>query len=383
MSVFINGYNTLIFNVLLTLVFLIYVDIFVPVVYRAFKENHATKWTALLDVILIFVISILNVIRTPDGSFFIPFPVNHFAVVFAGGWVVVLVISTKVGRTKTEEFNKQLSQGLDKAIKNGENIEIHNFNYHKEINRKLVHLLSMLYILTFVLCTPLFNLLYKGIYLNYPQRAVWEEYYNFYVLGSGQYPVEVAFCITMLVFIGSFWVVADGEIMRLRSPDKPFILKRTLQKTRRVSETNTFGAHISMIIALTFAGMVLYYTPAYRPQGLMALAATISVTSLGDMMAALIGRKFGVKKWKFNKDKSYAGSLAGSMITFIMSYIFVGPILAIISVLVFLFTDIVLSKVKLSDNLTTPLILSVVYRALIFLVMPPIPFDWFLIPVTM
>jgi dolichol kinase len=382
MSVFINGFNTLIFNVLLTIILLIYFYMFIPIVHRAFKENHKNKWTTLINVLLIFIISILNVIRTPDDSFFLPFPLNHFAVVFAGGYIVAIVVSTKVGKTKNEQFNTQLTSGLDKAVQNGENISTLNFNYRKEFNRKLIHMLSMLYIVAFVVCTPLFNLLFNSIYINGPQRAGWEEYYNFYVLGSGQFPIEVAFSVTIFVLIGSFWVVADGEIMRLRSPEKPFLLKKTLQKTRRVSETKTFGAHISMILALILAGMILYYTPSYRPQGLAAFAATISTTSLGDMMAALIGRKFGHKKWKFNKDKSYAGSFAGAMTTFIMSYIFVGEILAIVAVIVFLFTDLALAKVNLSDNLTTPIILAVVYRILIFLVASPIPYDWFLIPVT-
>ncbi|MHA1341087.1 MAG: hypothetical protein ACTSO2_14025 [Promethearchaeota archaeon] len=376
---FVYGFNTQLFSILLGGFLLFYAYMILPVIIRSFKQNERNKWTSLFSIFLIITSAILFMIPLPDGAYIIPYPISYFALVWMGAWSVVVLISTKLGKTKDESYNKELINGIEKTAKSGGTIDIHNFSYKKEIYRKMIHLCSTLYILAYILAYPIFKFVFEGLYISNPVRAGWEEYINIYVLGSTASPFESAIAVTFLGLLGSFFVQIDAEIGRLRSPHTPFILKKTLQRTRRVIEVNTFGAHIAMVSAFIFSLILLVYDPKWRPQGTNAFVAVVLVSALSDMMAALIGRKFGKKKVFINKDKSYVGCVAGSIFAFACSYPFIGLPLAIITVLIILFNDLILSKINLSDNLTNPLILAITYKLLIFLIQPSIPLDWFLL----
>lgn len=293
--------------------------------------------------------------------------------------MIIVAASTKLGKTTDESYDEELLDGVEETEKNGGTVDIHNFDYTMELRRKLVHMASVLYLLAIVLVTPIFDLVFTYVYEINPSRCGWEEFFNVYMLGSGEDIVTSAFACVMLGFLGSFFVQIDAEITRLRSPETPFLLKKTLQKTRRVTETKTFGAHISIVVAFMIATFILYWTPAYRYQGLNALCATVATSSLADMMAALAGRKWGKTKVRINRDKSYVGCFAGGLTAFLTSMPFVGVPLAIITVIAFLFNDLILAKINLSDNLTNPLVLGIIYRLLIFMVAPMLPTNWFLI----
>ena len=376
---FIYGFNTKLFSVLLGVFLLFYAYIIWPVIIRAFKLNEKNKWTALFTISLLTVFGILVMIPLKDSSYIIPYPINYFALVFMGAWLLVVAISTKIGKTKDESYNYDLKKGIEKTAQDGGTIDIHNFSYKKEIYRKIIHLCSTLYIIAYVVAIPIFKFIFENIYLTNPVRSGWEEYNNMFVLGSEIHPFETIIAITFLGLLGSFFVQIDAEISRLRSPNTPFILKKTLQKTRRVTEINIFGAHIPMVVAFMFSLFLLTFDPKWRMQGVNAFAAVVFVSALGDLMAALIGRKFGKKKVKINKDKSYAGCSAGVFFSILGSFPFVGVPLSIITMIIFLFNDLILSRINLSDNLTNPLLLAFTYRCLIFLVQPIIPMNWFVI----
>jgi dolichol kinase len=370
MAEFIYEINSILFNYLIIVLVSIYLIMMIPVIKRCFSQDLKPKWNTLIAMSLIVLSSILGCIPTPDGQYIVPYPVNYFVIVFASAVGLLFAASTLFGRTKNENYDRKLMEGIDQAASAGESIEIHNFNYHKEIQRKLIHLGSAAYSLVFIITPLVFGAIFLGLYKINPQSYVFEEYNNFYILGSGEQAAASAFAVLMLTLYGTFAVTGTAEIMRLRSPQTPFLMKKTLQVTRRVTETKTFGAHISIIIGFMIAAYVLFYDPAYRTDGAFAMSAVILVSCLADMLAALFGRKFGKKKWPFNKGKSYVGSFAGSVAAFVSSVFFVGWFLAFITVIVFLTTDLLLGKVNLSDNLTTPIILGFTYRLLIQFIAP-------------
>ena len=90
------------------------------------------------------------------------------------------------------------------------------------------------------------------------------------------------------------------------------------------------------------------------------------------MFAALIGRRFGKHKWPIVKGKSFEGSIAGCVVGFISAMFFVGWFLALIGVLIFVFTDIALAKVEISDNASNPILMAIVFKLLIIFVDPMI-----------
>lgn len=375
----IYGFNTIFFNIIVAVIILIYAYLMFPIIKRGFKENIKQKWNNAISLFLLIIVSIMLILPEPDGDFILAYPVNYYIIFFTGAWCLVTVISTKIGKERDEyKYNKVLLSGIEQAASGGATLEIHNFGYERELHRKMVHVMSSLYLLGILLPTVALPLVFKYGYAINPGLFSWEEYYNSFLMGSTSGAVvETSFIGLFLALIGSFVVQMNGEIMRLRMPNKPFILKHTLQKTRRATEARTFGAHVSIVIGFMIAAIILGYSPAWRYQGLNAMVAVILVSALADMIAALIGRRWGKIKWKINKDKSYIGSIAGSLIAFFGSVFFVGWLLAIVTVGVFIFTDIVLAKINLSDNLTTPIILAIIFRIMISFVHPLLPFNWF------
>ena len=375
------GTNSIIFNYILMAMILIHVILMVPVLKREYKYKVNGRISNTIATILIVVIAIFLIIPYPDGGYLMPYPVNYFAVVFGSAWLGVVAISMKVARKRDEEeYNKKLLAGLHEAASGGATLEIHNFSYRNELLRKAVHLMSSMYLLAFILTALIFSLIFNNIYAVHPERYLKEEYWNVFILSNKEVnPMKSEISILLLALIGSFFVQNTGEIMRLRSPDKNFILKRTLQKTRRATESYIFGAHIDIVVGFTFSSIILVFSPTWRYNGIMGIFALVLTSCLADMSMALFGRKWGTKKWKINKDKSYVGSAAGMIVAFLTSFLFVGWFLAIITTLVVLFNDLIIAKYKISDNLSNPVVLGIVYRLLIFMVNPLLPRFWYIV----
>jgi len=169
-----------------------------------------------------------------------------------------------------------------------------------------------------------------------------------------------------------FWYNADADIMRLRFNKYDFLFKRMFQITRRPTEINDISASVLLLLSLATAAIILTYGSANRIAGIYAQMAVICISVLSDMFAALIGRKWGKHKWPIVKGKSFEGSIAGFLIGFFTAALFIGWFLALIGALIFIFTDIALAKVKISDNVSNPILLAIVFKLLIGFVDPMI-----------
>jgi dolichol kinase len=185
------------------------------------------------------------------------------------------------------------------------------------------------------------------------------------------------FFMLLCLFMGNI----NMEIIRLRFKNHNFILRKSLQKTRRPTEINDLSASVLLLLGLATSSLILTYTSNDRISGIYAQMAVISITVFSDMFAALIGRKWGKHKWPIVKGKSYEGSIAGFLIGFFSALLFVGPILALIGASIFVFTDIGLDKLKISDNASNPIILGIVFKIFIqfvnpILIKPPIVIIW-------
>ncbi|MHA1272619.1 MAG: hypothetical protein ACTSVV_16995 [Promethearchaeota archaeon] len=375
------GAETWFFSFTLSAILILYAIIFYPIVKRSFILKTKNRYNSALVIVLLIILAIFISLPFCDGGtfenpkFYLFMPMNYYAVVVAGGVLLVFVFFALFKKKTIDEdsYNRQLMQGID-VNKEISILSSQNFTTRQEMKRKLIHLLAILYIATWMLEPLVFygvGFLYDGIANTptkenlYNSRLLFEDKDVEIILLNG---LVVQFFMLICIFIGNFY----AEIMRLRFKEYAFPLKRTLQTTRRPTEIYDTSASILLLLGLAISSIILTYGKADRIAGVYAQMGVICIAVFSDMFAALIGRKWGKHKWKFVKGKSVEGTIAGFVAGFFTAIIFVGWILALIGSLIFMFTDLVLDKVKISDNALNPILISIAYKLLIFLVSPMI-----------
>lgn len=352
-----------------------------PTVRTAIRKNLTEKWSTLFSF-LFLICSALFLVIPFKNQFLLLFPFNFYVTFFGAIWAVIFRITNKLGKNTDEEVNITLLRGLSEVKTQGGNIHLHNFDLKREIHRKILHGLAVLYILGLFL-HGVYALLFRYTYACYPHRFSIEEYHNAYISISGFLPVKVGFIGLIMGLLGSFFVQIHMEILRLRSPKTPGILKKVLQETRRVTEVYTFSAHIPLIIGFITSTFFLYIHAIFLPQygfiSLMSACNVIVTASLADATACLIGRKFGKKYWSVNHEKTILGTLCGAIVALLVSSFFIGWFAGVITVTIFMIIDIFSNKIHITDNLFYPLVLSVIYSIFLPLFNPILSENWFFI----
>jgi len=352
-----------------------------PTVRNAMKLDLIEKWSTFLSFLVLIFCSILLILPF-NKQYLLVFPYNFFVCFFGAIWAVIFRITNQFGKNRSEDINKNLLQGFSQLQQQGGNVYLHNFDLHRELHRKILHALAVLYILGLLL-HGLFALVFKYTYRLHPEKFSLEEYHNAYFGVLGLLPVKAGFIGLVMGLIGSFFVQIHMEISRLNTPQLPGILKKVLQQTRRATEVHTFSAHIPLIIGFIASALCLYiysiFVPTYDYVALMSACSVILTASLADMVAAVIGRRYGRKKWRNNSDKTILGTLLGGFTAFGFSILFIGWLAGGITAIVFVLIDLFSNKIRISDNLFYPVILSIIYCAVLPFFTPLLPENWFFI----
>jgi dolichol kinase len=302
-------------------------------------------------------------------------PMSFYALVVAGTFLIIFFLYAMLGKQiKVDEsyddiFSNKANKNLDKSI-----LDTRNFSRRQEMKRKTIHMLAILYLAIWVVQPLIFYgvaILYRGI----ENTATAENFFNANYLFEDK-DIEVilrnGLITQFFMYLCVFWYNADAEIMRLRFKEYDYLFRKMVEATRRPTEVNDITASILLLLGLATSSIILTYGSADRIAGIYAQMAVICIAVLSDMFAALIGRKWGKHKWSFVKGKSIEGSVAGFLVGFISAMFFVGWFLALIGALIFVFTDIGLAKVNISDNASNPILLAIVFKILIGFVSPMI-----------
>jgi len=364
------------FNLLQVFCLCLYIYLMVPIVRRTFLEHHPNRYSNLALLVVLGSIAILYALPFSRWGFYAVYPISYWALVFVTAWALITLIGWKVLKPSSERAcNVMLEQGLEKTTI--DTIDTHNFGYAGEVRRKVLHVMALISLFAFAIGHMIFWLVNDYSFVTMQAMVTPTTLASMAWLDAQPTYIQGALIFNLGTF-GAFSVQANCEILRLRYPKVNFAFKRTLQKTRRASETRSFGAHLSLVPCFLLGAMILtYWTPdSMQYQGVMAIFAVVTVSALADMAAAMFGRRYGKHKWKFLKGKSIEGTLAGSLTAFLAAVVFVGPLLALVSMLVFNFTDIALARFRISDNLTNPLLLAITFRCLLFLCHPMITELW-------
>ncbi|HEY0090129.1 MAG TPA: phosphatidate cytidylyltransferase [Candidatus Lokiarchaeia archaeon] len=368
------GIESIFFSIAISVILIMYAILFLPIVKRSFKTNSKNKYNSLLVVLLIIFLAImLSLPLSATTRYYLYMPLNFYALVVAGALLLFFFVFAKLRKltTEEEEFNLKLSKGIDHT-KEKSILDTYNFTPKQEMKRKIVHLCTIFYLATWIFQPLIF---YGVVYLysNIENTTTFENYFNAHYLFEYK-DLEImlynGLITQFFMFLCIFWYNADAEIMRLRFNKYDFLFKKMLQITRRPTEINDISASILLLLALATSAIILTYDSANRIAGIYAQMAVICIAVLSDMFAALIGRKWGKHKWPFVKGKSFEGSIAGFLVGFLTATFFVGWFLALIGALIFVFTDIALAKVRISDNASNPILLAITFKILIIFVDP-------------
>jgi len=333
------GIESIFFNYAVFSILVIYMIAMVPITRRSFEIKDDYKWNNLALILIILAISIFLIIPY-NGNYIIYYPWTFFFVFFTGFWLLVLLIGSRFQNKNQKERSKK----------------------DNEYKRNLYHGMSYIYLIAF-LFAPLFNLLVISVP---PSLMGTEEYIqNSYNLMFVIDPIIGMLSFMVFIFIASFILQIDAELIRLNWPEANYPLKKVICDTCRENEKNIFAAHTLFIASCCLSVILLVFFAPSPSIALYAIYAAISISILADLFAALVGKKLGKHKWGFFPDKSIEGTLAGFIVGFIVGTLFIGVIGGLLGAIVFVITDIIIpKKYSIYDNILNPILISVIFALL-------------------
>ena len=118
-------------------------------------------------------------------------------------------------------------------------------------------------------------------------------------------------------------------------------------------EQDSYGTYLYFAIGHMFAAFI---SPP------MILFAILGISSISDLITSQIGIRYGKIRISWNKKKTWEGTMAGTLSTFLICLFFIGILWSLIFSIVYLILDIITNKpIKISDNLLIPIGCSIVY----------------------
>ncbi|GAB4320838.1 MAG: hypothetical protein Kow0069_24920 [Promethearchaeota archaeon] len=339
------------FTVLTSGATFLYAWLMLPIVRGAFKKRHEQRWNALALLLMDVSIGVILLVPTAATGLPLVHPLGWFFVVWCAFWVVMYFAYARY----VPPSKKTLAPPP----------QISKFTLRAEATRKSLHVLALLFLIPYSLSNFVFHYIWNYVYPPMAALSGPGNTANVQVIASNP-SMLVAHAMLVFILLCTFTIQADAEIVRLTWPNVNFPLRKTLHRNKRRSEVDGFAAHVYMSPAVLLGLLLLTWSPRWTELAAYCVVGVVLVTVFADMAAALVGRKWGNHKWRWLPNKSYEGSLAGMATSFACTVWFVGPLVAAVAALVFLFTDVPLSKLELSDNWTTPLFLSLAF----FLLLP-------------
>lgn len=112
-------------------------------------------------------------------------------------------------------------------------------------------------------------------------------------------------------------------------------------------EIKSYGTYLYFAVGQMFAAFIC-------PP--MVYFAILGMSGIGDLMTSQVGIRFGNKHIVWNKKKTWEGTIAGTITSFLICYMFVGLLWSIIFSICFMCIDLFTNKpLNVSDNLLIPI----------------------------
>jgi len=305
---------------------------------------------------------------------FLSFPWNGFMVFWIGMTLLFNLLFTTIIRMDIKKMERDEKNQFNKEGKNREKSILRRYirrmtredpyreeiPFRMELFRKSFHLMGFLIFLAFFgfMTIPPLTLLVNDSVITFINQI--EPAYNLLWGDLADFPYGFgAFLavreITMFGLIAALTFMIVSDIIRIVwGPEYSFFnfLSKSMLRNK---EKNAAGPQIYIITGFIFSYMLYMAGLIY----ISVFFAGILIACLSDASAALIGRKFGKHKVILrNKDiKSVEGFIAGVAVAYVIGFIFVGPIYAIMGAFVFFLIDYLPSVT--ADNILNPIFIPI------------------------
>ncbi|MHA1241092.1 MAG: hypothetical protein ACTSQU_09900 [Promethearchaeota archaeon] len=318
---------------------------------------------------------------------FFTYPYMGFMVWWIGIILVANLIFTTIirksmkkmrGETDTGEVEVKKDSILRRYIRKmtKENPYKDDIPFRMELIRKSFHLSGFLLLIAFfgfLALPPLTSLVNDGVITMIQQlepsyNFIWGELSN-YPFGFGEFQAVVE--ITMFALIGALAFAIVSDIIRIVWGPEYSIFNFLTKSMLRNKEKNAAGPQIYIITGFIFSYM-LYMAGIIH---IFVFFAGILIACLSDASAAIIGKKYGKHKVILRNEevKSVEGFVAGVVVAYIIGFVFVGPVYALMGAFIFFLTDYL--PAVTADNILNPIFIPIGIQFLVFLL--GLPIGWF------
>ena len=318
---------------------------------------------------------------------FFTYPYMGFMVWWIGMILVANLIFTTIirksikkmrGETDTSEVEVKKDSILRRYIRKmtKENPYKDDIPFKMELIRKSFHLSDLLLLIAFfgfLALPPLTSLVNDGVITMIQQlepsyNFIWGELSN-YPFGFGEFQAVVE--LTMFALIGALAFAIVSDIIRIVWGPEYSIFNFLTKSMLRNKEKNAAGPQIYIITGFIFSYM-LYMAGIIH---IFVFFAGILIACLSDASAAIIGKKYGKHKVILRNEevKSVEGFVAGVVVAYIIGFVFVGPVYALMGAFIFFLTDYL--PAVTADNILNPIFIPIGIQFLVFLL--GLPIGWF------
>lgn len=318
---------------------------------------------------------------------FFTYPFNGFMIwwitmILVANLIFTTIIRRSIKRMRVETDNSEAELKKESILRRyikkmtQENPYKDDIPFKMELIRKSFHLSGFLLLIAFfgfLALPPLTSLVNDGIITMIQQfepsyNFIWGDLSNYpFVFGDFQAVVE----ITMFALIGALAFVIVSDIIRIVWGPEYSIFNFLTKSMLRNKEKNAAGPQIYIITGFIFSYM-LYMAGIIN---IFVFFAGILIACLSDASAAIIGKRYGKHKIILRNEeiKSVEGFIAGVLVAYVIGFIFVGPIYAIMGALIFFLTDYL--PAVTADNILNPIFIPIGIQFLVFLL--GLPIGWF------
>lgn len=371
-----------IYNVTLSLSFFILTILMFHIGRKGYKAaNHYGGISTIICGICFLIFGYVNTIIG-----FLPYPYNGYQVWWIGIILLVnvtffMIIKREIRKIRAENENLSQRSGKKSILRRYVESMTRESPYREEIPlkmeliRKSFHLMGLFLVIVyfgFFFLPPLAQLVSDGVYILINDigpgyEILWGDSASFpFNIGDPDGVIH----LTMMGLIGTLMFTIISDLIRIIWGPEYSIFNFITRSTLRNKEINAAGPHIYIFTGFIFSYM-LYMAEILN---ILAVFSGILIACLSDAAAALIGRKYGKHKVIVrNKDtKSVEGFLAGTILAYIIGFILVGPIYAIIGAIIFFITDYF--PTVMADNIFNPIIIPIGIQ--LFINLLGLPVGW-------
>jgi len=318
---------------------------------------------------------------------FFTYPYMGFMVWWIGMILVANLIFTTIIRgdikkMRREEENGEVGLKKDSILRRyitrmtQENPYKDEIPFKMELIRKSFHLSGFLLLIAFfgfLSLPPITSLINDGII---DMIQILEPSYNFlwgnlstYPFGLGSFQAVVE--LTMFALIGALAFAIASDIIRIVWGPEYSIFNFLTKSMLRNKEKNAAGPQIYIITGFIFSYMLFMAGIIH----IFVFFAGILIACLSDASAAIIGKRYGKHKVILRNEevKSVEGFVAGVVVAYVIGFVFVGPVYALMGAFIFFLTDYL--PAVTADNILNPIFIPIGIQFLAFLL--GLPIGWF------